>query len=110
MPIIPVPSPVLERAGLLTEEDKNSDPKTAVRGYGACTVLPLLIEDPFPLLSRKTGPGLAWRYALVPHPLRRHLTWYPQNVHNRKSNSVAYEDETEKTFKFNGLEVVNRWK
>jgi hypothetical protein len=36
MPIIPVPSPVLERAGLLTEEDKKADPKTAVRGYGTC--------------------------------------------------------------------------
>ncbi|KAJ7577023.1 gibberellin 2-oxidase [Mycena floridula] len=70
-PIIPVPSPVLERAGLLTEEDKKLSAKDAVRGYD-------------------------WTRARV------------ENVHNKTKYSVAYEDETEKTFKFRGLEVVNR--
>ncbi|KAF7351695.1 putative Flavonol synthase [Mycena sanguinolenta] len=71
-PIIPVPSPVLERAGLLTSVDKKADPKTAVRGYD-------------------------WTRARV------------ENAHNRTSSTVAFENQTEKTFKFKGLEVVDRW-
>ncbi|KAK7065100.1 flavonol synthase [Favolaschia claudopus] len=74
-PIVPVRSPLLDREGLLTEEDKKlqADPKTAVRGYD-------------------------WTRARV------------ENVHNKKSYALAYEDEGQKTFNFKGLEVVNRWK
>ncbi|KAF7351687.1 putative Flavonol synthase [Mycena sanguinolenta] len=75
-PIIPVPSPVLERAGLLTSADKEADPKT--------------VGNNFPTMKD-------WTRARV------------ENAHNRISSTVAFEDQTEKTFKFKGLEVVDRW-
>lgn len=73
-PIIPVPSPVLERAGLLTEEDKKADPKSAVRGYGACSRAHLpSIAYLLPFSQSKTGPELASRCVLCPQTRRRFL-------------------------------------